>query len=333
MSPATLSPLALRPVPIALAPAAETAPAVVSCYDVLDLCRACGIIDFTDGKYTDDQNDRQAYLAAQRRQADYLLDEINCTRGSRILDIGCGYGRILEMAGARGAAATGLTISPPQLADNRGRGLDVRLCNYRSLFQGDDVGSRDHWEHSFDGLVANGSLEHFVQAEQAAEGMTEAIYSEFFQICRRLVATGGKLATTAIHWRRAGQMVPASMTGNLDRWPKGSLNYHMCNLHRSFGGWYPLPGQLERCAAGYFRLAAAEDGTQDYFRTSESWLRQIKRALLRDPRAWPSVGRTLWRQPRAAIHMLRCLLIDESWNYQFRDPAPTQLWRHTWEAV
>jgi cyclopropane fatty-acyl-phospholipid synthase-like methyltransferase len=333
MSSATLSPLALRSVPTPVASAAKAAPAVVSCYDVLDLCRACGIIDFTDGKYVDDGNDRQAYLAAQRRQADYLLDEIGCTHGSRILDIGCGYGRILEMAGARGATATGLTISPPQLANNRGRALDVRLCNYRSLFRGDDEGTRDRWEHAFDDLVANGSLEHFVQAEQAAAGMTDAIYGEFFEICRRLVRTGGRLASTAIHWRHAGQMVPASMTGDPDRWPKGSLNYHMCSLHRSFGGWYPTPGQLERCAKGHFRLVAAEDGTHDYFRTSEHWVRQIKRALLLDPRAWPSVFHTVARQPRAAIQMLRCVLIDESWNYQFREPAPTQLWRHTWVAV
>src|SRR6185503_1879338 len=109
----------------------------------------------------------------------------------------------------------------------------------------------------------------FVQAEEAADGKADERYAEFFEICRRLVRPGGKLATTAIHWRFRGQMHPTSMTGDPDRWPKGSLNYHMCNLHRSFGGWYPSPGQLERCAEGHFRLIAAEDGTRDYCLTSE----------------------------------------------------------------
>jgi cyclopropane fatty-acyl-phospholipid synthase-like methyltransferase len=312
------------------ATAVGSAPAVVSCYDVLDVGRGCGITDFTDGKYADERNDRSAYLAAQRRQANYLLDQIDCDRGSRILDIGCGYGRIVEAATKRGAKASGLTISPPQHASNRGRGLDVRLCNYRNLFRNS---GHDDWEHAFDGLVANGSLEHFVQAEEAAAGAADEIYGEFFEICRRLVHSGGKLATTAIHWRYPGQMVPASMTGDPDRWPKGSLNYHMCNLHRSFGGWYPAPGQLERCAEGYFRLDAAEDGTRDYCQTSEYWVRQIKRSLLFDPRSWPIAVRTIVHRPRAAVQMLRCMLVDESWNYQFRDPAPTQLWRHTWVAV
>jgi cyclopropane-fatty-acyl-phospholipid synthase len=308
----------------------KSADAVVSCYDVLEVCRACGVTDFTDGKYVDDRNDCVGYLAAQRRQAEYLLDQIECRAGSRVLDIGCGYGRILDAAASRGAMATGLTISPPQVAANRARGLDVELCNYRNLFRD---GGFDAWEHAFDGIVANGSLEHFVQAEEAAAGLADDIYTEFFEICRRLLRPGGKLATTAIHWRFEGQMHPAAMIGDPDRWPKGSLNFHLCNLHRSFGGWYPAPGQLERCSAGFFELAAAEDGTRDYHLTSEHWLRRIRRALVFDPRSWPTALRTLIRMPRATWHMLRCVLVDESWNYQFREPAPTQLWRHTWAAA
>jgi cyclopropane fatty-acyl-phospholipid synthase-like methyltransferase len=312
---------------------APTAAAVVACYDVLDLCRACGIQDFTDGKYVDDRNDRAAYVAAQGRQADYLLDQIGCGPGSRILDIGCGYGRILEAAAARRALATGITISPPQVSANRARGLDVRFCNYRNLFHAETFPAGKEWEHAFDGLVANGSLEHFVQADEAAAGKADERYEEFFEICRRLVVVGGRLATTAIHWRYIGQMHPTSMAGNPDRWPHGSLNYHLCSLHRSFGGWYPSPGQLQRCAAGKFRLIAAEDGTHDYWLTSEYWVRQIRRSLLTSPRCWASAVRLMSRIPRASANMLRCLLIDQSWNYQFRDPAPTQLWRHTWEAI
>ena len=77
---------------------------------------ACGLTDFTDGKYVDDRNDRAAYLAAQERQAEYLLDQVHCGPGTRLLDIGCGYGRILEHAARRGARAVGITISPPQVA-------------------------------------------------------------------------------------------------------------------------------------------------------------------------------------------------------------------------
>jgi cyclopropane fatty-acyl-phospholipid synthase-like methyltransferase len=311
-------------------PLPAVAPAVRRCYDVLDLCRGCGITDFTDGKYVDERNDRQAYLAAQRRQASYLLDQIDCGRGSRVLDIGCGYGRILEAAAARGAEAIGVTISPPQVEACRQRGLNVDLCNYREMIDRDEYRS---WEHSFDGIIANGSLEHFVQCQDAAAGQADALYTEFFRICHRLLRPGGKLATTAIHARRVGQVNPADLVAGPDRWPKGSLNYHAANLHRSFGGWFPEPGQLEHCAEGRFRLTASEDGTHDYYLTSEYWMRRIKRSLLFDPRSWPIALSTFVRQPRATWRMLRCLLGDESWNYQFREPAPAQLWRHTWTAI
>jgi cyclopropane fatty-acyl-phospholipid synthase-like methyltransferase len=316
--------------PRTTAKTAPTADAVISCYDVLDLCRGCGITDFTDGKFIDDRNDRPAYLEAQRRQANYLLDQIDCDRGSKILDIGCGYGRVLEAAAARGAEAIGITISPPQVEAGRRRGLDVRLCNYREIFTS---GRYDDWEHAFDGLIANGSLEHFVQSEDAAAGKTEAIYTEFFEICRRLLRVGGKLATTAIHARYEGQVDPNDLLAGPGRWPKGSVNYHAANLHRSFGGWFPTPGQMERCAAGFFRLTDAEDGTHDYYLTSEYWMRQIKRALLTNPGSWPLALRTFAHRPRDCWRMLKCLLWDESWNFQFREPAPAQLWRHTWTAV
>ena len=304
--------------------------AVKRCYDVLDLCRGCGIVDFTDGKYLDDANDRTAYLAAQRRQTCYLLDEIDCGPGSRVLDIGCGYGRVLAAATARRAIATGITISPPQAADCRSRSLDARLVNYRLLFTS---GEYEEWVHAFDGIVANGSLEHFVQCEDAAAGQADALYTEFFGICHRLLRPGGRLATTAIHARSVGQVDAADLVAGPEAWERGSLNFHAANLHRSFGGWHPEPGQLERCAEGLFELTAAEDGTRDYYLTSEYWVRRITRSLAMDPRSWPLAVRTFLRQPTATWRLLRCLLWEQSWNYQFREPAPAQLWRHTWQAV
>lgn len=307
-----------------------TAQAVTVCYDVLEVCRACGISDFTDGKYVDDRSDRAAYLEAQRRQAEFLLDQIDCRQGSRILDIGCGYGRILEAATARGAEAVGITISPPQVSAGQRRGLDVQLCNYREIFL--DSG-HPKWEGAFDGLVANGSLEHFVQCEDAAAGLADAMYSEFFETCRRLLRPGGKLVTTAIHAREVGQVNPSDLVGGPERWPKGTVNYHAANLHRSFGGWFPEPGQLERCAESSFHLIAEEDGTHDYDLTSLYWMRRIRNALLTDPRAWLAGARSFWNRPLQSWWMLKCLLWDRSWNFQFRPPAPARLLRQTWAAV
>ena len=57
--------------------------------------------DLTDGKYVDDRNDRAAYLAAQERQAEYLLDQVALRAGHAA----AGYRlRLRANSGARGAA-------------------------------------------------------------------------------------------------------------------------------------------------------------------------------------------------------------------------------------
>jgi cyclopropane fatty-acyl-phospholipid synthase-like methyltransferase len=304
-----------------------TAVAVRTCYDLMTVAPACGITDLTDGKYTDEGDNESSYLAAQARQAEYLLDEAGCGPGSRLLDIGCGYGRIVDCATRRGAAAVGITISPPQVAHCRARGLSVYELNYRNIFR-----DMPEWEGSYDAIVANGSLEHFVQATDAAAERSDALYEEMFAICRRLLAAGGRVVTTAIHFRQAGQFEPADILRGPRAHPRGSPNYHFAMLVERFGGWYPEPGQLERCAADQFELVREEDGTRDYHRTSEYWLRQFKRRLVCDPRVWWSVARQLWQRPGPAWQMLQLQLWDQSWAWQFREPAPMQLLRQTWAA-
>jgi cyclopropane fatty-acyl-phospholipid synthase-like methyltransferase len=293
----------------------------------LDVGPAGGITDFTDGKYVDDCNNRAAYLAAQQRQAEYLLDQVRCGPGTRLLDIGCGYGRILEQAAHRGAEPVGITISPPQVAYVRARGFDIRQLNYRNIFAGKD----ENWEAAFDAIVANGSLEHFVQVADAVAGRDNEIYEEMFAICRRLLRAGGKLVTTAIHFRRIGQINPLDMLRGPYSHPSGSDNYHFAMvLERTFGGWYPEPGQLERCASNCFTLVAEEDGTHDYHFTSEYWLRRQRWGLAFNPRVWWALARKSFAQPLAVAEMLRCLTWDQSWAWQFRPPAPTRLLRQTW---
>jgi cyclopropane-fatty-acyl-phospholipid synthase len=134
---------------------------------------------------------------AQHYQADWLLDQIQCQRGTRLLDVGCGNGTLLETASQRGAAAIGITISQRQVQRCLRKGLDVRLCDYRQL-------DRSH-NAAYDALVANGSIEHFVKAEQAAAGQSDTIYQQMFATFHRLLAPRsptGRLATTPMRLLR-----------------------------------------------------------------------------------------------------------------------------------
>jgi len=308
--------------------ASETtaAPTTVDCYDFWDrVFRRAGVLDYTEGFYDGDPT--VPYLEAQRRQLDYLLDAVDCRAGTRLLDIGCGNGSLLDVARERGARGVGVTISPQQVEFCRQRGLDVRLLNYRDIPR--------EWTAQFDAVIANGPIEHFVQASDAAAGRADAIYREFFAICHRVLdpqSSNRRLMNTTIHFDRvAVDQADAVKSPWSFRW--FSDRFHYAFLVRGFGGYYPTLGQFERCAAPYFRLASERDATYDYHLTSEAWLRHGWRSLW-SPRQWGRLLPFAARHPLHATTMMFLLLGAQSWNWQFRTEHPPMkhLWQ-IWERV
>jgi len=285
---------------------------------------AGGVEDFTDGKYSG--NPSCSYEDAQRNQAEWLLDQIKCRKGSHILDIGCGNGRILKAARDRGAHAVGITISKQQIKRNKDKGLDAHLMNYRNIPQ--------DWDHAFDGVIANGSVEHFVQVQDAIDGKQDRIYEEMFGICHRILRHGGYLATTMIHFNQP--VDPHEICKGSRAHSRGSDDFHFAKvLQEDFGGWYPVEGQLKKCGSDYFDLEYHEDGTQDYHWTSEFWLSEMKRQTLVNPKVWTALLSKLRHKQRGTIGMLDNLIIAQSWMWQFRERenngTPTKLFRDVWK--
>ncbi len=300
---------------------------VVTCYSVIDdFFSICGIYDLTEGMFFGDSN--LSLEDAQANQIEFLLDRVGCEPGSRLLDVGCGYGTLVERAQRRGARAAGITLSPEQVRHGRSLGLDIRRLDYRDIAA--------EWEQQFDGIIANGSLEHYVQPRDAAEGHADDIYRDFFRRMHTALVpqSPGKLVTTAIHFVREPD--PSDLLRHPLSFPRVSDRFHYALLARSFGGWYPAMGQLERCAEGYFKLVDETDGTDDYRRTSEEWLVRVRRALRSRAAIRVSAAclPTLLLHPVQLTTMLVCMLVTESWNWQFRPPnPPTRLLRQCWQYV
>ncbi|MFF8731555.1 class I SAM-dependent methyltransferase [Streptomyces sp. NPDC015171] len=122
--------------------------------------------------------------AAQQRKIDRLLDLAAVREGTRLLEIGTGWGELALRAAARGAHVTSLTLSKEQreLATDRVREagcadrVSIELCDYRE---------------------ARGSYDAVVSVE-----MIEAVGAEFwpvyFRTLNRLLAPGGRVALQAI---------------------------------------------------------------------------------------------------------------------------------------
>lgn len=299
---------------------------VVTCYSAVDrFFPACGLFDLTDGMYLG--NPKTPYEQAQANQLDYLLDQIECGPGRRILDIGCGYGTLLERIRSRGAKGVGITICSEQISYCKKKRLDVHLFDYRAIPK--------EWDSTFDGVIANGSIEHFVRPTDVVEGKQDDIYRHLFAKVHQLIKPSSKerrFATTTIHFvRKPPPAVALSKNPLVFRWR--SDDFHWAVLERGWGGYYPEPGQLRRCAEGYFDLIEEVDGTEDYRLTSEEWVRRMRQALL-SLRAVKILFQSipvLFRFPGQFLTLLLSLLLSETWIWQFHPPnPPTRLLRQTW---
>lgn len=297
------------------------------CYTMVHAAQAVGIVDLADGEYRPGDTTLEQGI---ERQLNYLLDQVGCTRpGFRLLEIGCGYGRLLDLARDRGAIVAGINVSPEQVAYCRRRGHAAYCTTYRNLLDSPE------WHGQFDGVIANGSLEHWVQPEDVLAGRAKDIYTESFAIARRCLdphAQDGRYVTTAIHVKR-----PVKAEDMLTPWqehPKGSNERHFSLLHNWMGGWYPVDGQLAECAWPHFELVDEQDGTQGYKIANDYRLKRMMRGWLTSPRMVGRIARMMVRHPRVWRTMMHSFFIEQSWDWQFRgDDPPMKLLRQTWRRM
>ncbi|MER6416356.1 class I SAM-dependent methyltransferase [Streptomyces humidus] len=122
--------------------------------------------------------------AAQHRKIDRLLDLAGVGEGTRLLEIGTGWGELALRAAARGARVTSLTLSREQRALARERvraaGLEdrvrIELCDYRE---------------------ARGEYDAVVSVEMI-EAVGAEFWPEYFRTLDARLSPGGRVALQAI---------------------------------------------------------------------------------------------------------------------------------------
>ena len=105
---------------------------------------------------------------AQRRKHDFIVEQVGIGPGRRILDVGCGWGPMLERIRAEGGEGVGVTLSTRQAEACRRNGLDARVLDGRTLTRA-DLGA-------FDGVISLGAFEHFCSIEEWQQGRQDTLY-------------------------------------------------------------------------------------------------------------------------------------------------------------
>jgi cyclopropane-fatty-acyl-phospholipid synthase len=230
------------------------------------------LADFSGAKYDGDFS--LSLEEAQRRKHEYVADQIGIAPGRRVLDLGCGWGPLLDFIRGRGGAGLGVTLSSAQAAACRRHGLDVHLHDALDV-------SRETFG-PFDAVASLGAFEHFCSPEQHRAGRQEDVYRRLFTHVASLLPAGGRLYLQTMVLGR--NMIPLDQI-DIDA-PRDSDAWYLALMGRQFPGSFLPYGkeQIVRTAGPDFRLVSAVSGRLDYIETIRQWRRRF---------AQPSARKTL----------------------------------------
>jgi cyclopropane-fatty-acyl-phospholipid synthase len=128
-------------------------------------------------------------ISAQQRKIDRLLDRTAVGDGSRVLEIGTGWGELAIRAARRGARVHSITLSSEQCTLARRRiaaagvsdRVAVELCDYRAL-------TSTHTTEPYDAVVS----------VEMIEAVGHRFWAEYFRVLDRMLVPGGRVGLQAI---------------------------------------------------------------------------------------------------------------------------------------
>ncbi len=220
--------------------------------------------DFTGARYDGDFT--ISLEEAQIRKHHFISDHLNIKENDRVLDIGCGWGPVLNHLSKIKAKGTGITLSQGQYEACKRKGFDVHIHNYRALAP-DTFGK-------FDAVVSVGAFEHFCSVEEYKQGKQDDIYQNFFKIVSDLLPPGGRCFIQTMVFEDGMIHVDACDINA----PKESNEYLMALIMNEFpGSWLPYgKEQIIKNASPYFSLVTEHSGKLDYIETINVWRKRLK---------------------------------------------------------
>ena len=225
--------------------------------------------DFSGAKYDGDFS--LTLEQAQRRKHDYIAQQVGIQAGYRVLDLGCGWGPLLNDIRRRGASGVGVTLSRAQVTACRRNGLDVYLRDARQV-TAETFGP-------FDAVASLGAFEHFCSVQDYRAGRQEQIYASLFENIAGILPAGGRLYLQTMVF---GPRAPAIDDVSIDA-PRDSDAWYLALMQKQFPGSFLPFGQEQviKAAAPNLRLVSSISGRLDYIETIRQWRERFAQPSLR----------------------------------------------------
>lgn len=203
----------------------------------------------------------------QRKKHQFIVESLHIGKGSKVLDMACGWGPFLNYLKQLGAKGTGVTLSKGQAAACVKNGLHVEIMDCRTIEPG-TFGQ-------FDAVTCIGGLEHFCSVEQYKAGKQDEVYSKFFKTVSALLPAGGRFYMQTMVFTK--NTPPFSeMNVNAD---KNSVEYALALMIKQFpGSWLPYSEeQVIKNAAPYMKFVSKSSGRLDYIQTIKCWRKKFRK--------------------------------------------------------
>ena len=222
--------------------------------------------DFSGARYDGDFS--MTLEEAQKAKHKFIADSLNIKKGSKVLDMACGWGPFLNyIKEDRGADTIGLTLSEGQAMACNKNGLNVLIKDCRYITPA-DFGT-------FDAITCIGGMEHFCSIEEWKAGKQEKIYNDFFKTIYALLPVGGRFYMQTMVFSK--NMLPfEEISLNAKR---GSTSHVLALMIEEFpGSWLPYgPEMVIRNAEPLFKLISKSSGRLDYIETIAQWRKKFRK--------------------------------------------------------
>jgi len=222
--------------------------------------------DYSGAKYDGDFS--MTLEEAQKAKHKFIADSLYIKKGSKVLDMACGWGPFSKyIIEDRGAEPIGLTLSRGQAAACQKNGMNVMVKDCRYV-KPEDFGT-------FDAITCIGGLEHFCSVEEWQAGNQEKVYRDFFDTIYELLPVGGRYYMQTMVFSK--NMLPfEEIDINAE---KGSASHVLALMIKEFpGSWLPYgPEMVIKCAAPKFKLISQSSGRLDYIETIGQWRKKFRK--------------------------------------------------------